>query len=87
MTSQVGRLGRPVDEVAAELGCGWHTVNKEVRRWGEALLEADSDRVGLVEAVGVDETLFWRRGRWRVPQWCTSVVDVGGRQPVRHSGG
>ena len=43
MTSQVGRLGRSVDEVAAELGCGWHTVNKEVARWGEALLEADGD--------------------------------------------
>ena len=51
-------MGRPVDEVAAELGCDWHTVNKEVRRWGAALLEADGDRIGTVEAVGVDETLF-----------------------------
>ena len=82
VTTQVGRLGRPVDEVAAELGCDWHTVNKEVGRWGAALLEADTSRVGQVEAVGVDETLFWRRGRWRVPQWCTSVVDVGGRQLI-----
>ena len=80
VTGQVGQLGRPVQEVAAELGCAWHTVNREVSRWGEALLEADTDRVGKVEAVGVDETLFWRRGRWRIPQWCTSVVDVGGRQ-------
>ena len=76
----MGQLGRPVAEVASELGCDWHTVNREVRRWGEALLEADTDRVGKVKAVGVDETLFWRRGRWRIPQWCTSVVDVGGRQ-------
>ena len=30
--------------------------------------------------VGVDETLFWRKGRWRMKQRCTSVVDVGGRQ-------
>ena len=80
VTVQVGQLGRPVAEVASELGCDWHTVNREVRRWGEALLEADTDRVGKVKAVGVDETLFWRRGRWRIPQWCTSVVDVGGRQ-------
>ena len=33
-TDQVGRLGRTVSEVAEELGCDWHTVNKEVTRWG-----------------------------------------------------
>jgi len=44
-----------VEEVAEELGCDWHTVADEVRRWGEALLEADGDRVGKVEAVGVDK--------------------------------
>ena len=82
VTVQVGRSGRPVQEVAEELGCDWHTVNDEVRRWGEALLEADADRVGAVEAVGVDETLFWRKGRWRTKQWCTSVVDVGGHQLI-----
>ena len=85
VTTQVGRRGRPPDEVAEELGCDWHTVNNEVRRWGEALLEADTNRVGKVEAVGVDETLLWRRGRFRAKQWCTSVVDVGGHQSVRHS--
>ena len=82
VTIQVGRLGPSVDEVAGELGCDWHTVNNEVGRWGEALLEADTDRVGTVQAVGVDETLFWRKGRWRTKQWCTSVVDVGGRQLI-----
>lgn len=55
VTIQVGRMGRPVDEVAAELGCDWHTVNKEVGRWGKALLEADTSRVGQVQAVGVDK--------------------------------
>ena len=55
-------------------------MNNEVGRWGKALLEADTSRVGAVQAVGVDETLFWRKGRWRTKQWCTSVVDVGGRQ-------
>ena len=38
VTIGVGRRGRSVDEVAAELGCDWHTVNNEVVRWGEALL-------------------------------------------------
>ncbi len=82
VTVQVGKLGRSVEEVAAELGCDWHTVNNEVGRWGEALLEADTDRVGHVEAVGVDETLFWRKGQWCTKVWCTSVVDVGGRQLI-----
>ncbi len=59
----------------------------EVRRWGEALLEADTSRVGKVEAVGVDETLLWRRGRFRAKQWCTSVVDVGNRQLIDIVGG
>ena len=79
-TEQVGRLGRTVSEVAEELGCDWHTVNKEVVRWGDALLGVDVSRFGQVEAVGVDETLFWKKGRWKTKQWCTSVVDVSGRQ-------
>ncbi|MCZ7535221.1 MAG: hypothetical protein M5T61_04260 [Acidimicrobiia bacterium] len=29
--------------------------------YGEALLEADIDRVGAVEGLGLDETLFFRR--------------------------
>ena len=32
-------------EIARELGCDWHTVNKEVTRWGNALLEADTTRI------------------------------------------
>ena len=55
VTIGVGRRGRSVDEVAAELGCDWHTVNNEVGRWGEALLGADTDRIGEVQAVGIDK--------------------------------
>ncbi|MCQ3804886.1 MAG: transposase family protein [bacterium] len=32
VTEQVGRLGRTVSEVAEELGCDWHTVNREIVR-------------------------------------------------------
>ena len=49
-TRQAGRA-RPVDEVAAELGCSWHRVNASVRRWGSALLEADTARISQVEAL------------------------------------
>ncbi len=48
-TQQVGR-GRTAAGVAEEIGCDWRTVAKEVNRWGEALLEADRDRAGIVEA-------------------------------------
>ena len=75
-TRQAGRA-RPVDEVAAELGCSWHPVNASVRRWGQALLDADTARISDVEALGLDETLMGRRGRFRAKSWSTSIVDVG----------
>jgi len=61
-TRQVGRLGRSANEVAEELGCDWHTVNDTVLAYGEALLAADADRVGAIDALGLDETLFFRKG-------------------------
>ena len=76
VTVQVGRHGRAVSDVARELGCDWHTVNDAVVAYGEALLAADVERVGTVGALGLDETLFVRRGRFRTQNWCTSVVDV-----------
>ena len=44
--------GRRIKDIAQELGCSWHTVNLSVRRWGEALLEADTTRIGRVQALG-----------------------------------
>jgi len=81
-TIQVGRSGRSINEVAGELDCDWHTVSDAVVAYGEALIEADTGRVGQVEGLGLDETLFFRKGRWRTQQWCTSVVDVGGHERV-----
>jgi len=70
-----------VSDVAAELGCDWHTGNDAVVAYGEALLAADTDRVGQVGALGLDETLFVRTGRFRTQSWCTSITDVSpGRQ-------
>ncbi len=59
--SQVGRFGRSVRDVAAELDCDWHVVNDAVQAYGSALLDAPG-RVGTVTALGLDETLFVRRG-------------------------
>ncbi len=75
LTRQIGKNGRSVQEIADELGCDWHTVNDALLRYGEALVD-DDDRFGLVEALGLDETLFVRDGQYRRPRFCTSLVDV-----------
>ena len=76
VTRQAGR-GRPFNEVASELGCSWHPVNASVQRWGEALLQADVERIGDTVALGLDEHLMWRRGKFRDKAWGTGIVDVG----------
>jgi transposase len=76
VTEQVGRNGRTVNEIAVELGCDWHTINDTVIAYGTPLVE-DPTRIGNVEALGLDETLFARIGRWRRQHWSTSIVDVG----------
>ncbi len=50
VTTQVGRWGRSVKEVAGELDCDWHTVNRAVIAYGGALVDDDPgrDRAGLV---------------------------------------
>jgi transposase len=75
VTEQVGRLKRSVNELAVELGCDWHTINDTVIAYGTPLVD-DPGRIGDVEALGLDETLFARLGRWRTQHWSTSVVDV-----------
>ncbi len=69
-------LGRAISEIAAELGTGWHTVMRAVHRWGRALLDADSSRIDGVTALGPDEILMFRRGRYRQKHWGTTVVDA-----------
>ena len=69
-------LGRPVSEIAAELGCGWHAAMRAVHRWGRALLDADTERLAGVTALGLDEILMFRRGRYRRQHWGTTIVDT-----------
>ena len=78
-TLQVGCHGRTVSEVAADLGCDWHTVNDAVIAYGRRLVD-DPARIGSVTALGLDEVLFARRGKWRTKQWSTSIVDVAAGQ-------
>lgn len=74
-TVQVGRHGRAVCDVAADLGCGWHAVMDAVEAIGEQLVD-HPDRIGSVTALGLDETLFARVGRFRRQLWSTQIVDV-----------
>ncbi len=76
----MGKLGRTVSEVASDLGCDWHTVRDAVVAYGTPLVE-DSERIGATKALGLDETLFVRRGPFRHRQFCTSIVDVGAESP------
>ncbi|RIK10751.1 MAG: ISL3 family transposase [Acidobacteria bacterium] len=77
VTYQVGKLGRSIQEVADELGADWHTVNDAVLAYGTALVDDDDGRIGEVAALGLDETLFVRKGKWRSKNWSTSIVGVG----------
>jgi transposase len=78
-TVQVGRHGRSVTEVAADLGCGWHAVMDAVELYGCPLVD-DPARIGTVTALGLDETLFARDGPFRTQLWSTQIVDVRGGQ-------
>src|SRR5271169_356265 len=75
-TTQVGRHARSVNEVAQELGCDWHTVNDTVIAYGEALLDADEERIGEVRALGLDEVLMVRIGPYHRQHFSTQIVDV-----------
>jgi transposase len=74
-TLQVGCHGRAVSEVAGDLGCDWHTVMDAVVLFGEPLID-DPNRIGKVTALGLDETLFVRTGKYRTQRWSTQIVDV-----------
>lgn len=76
VTEQVGLHARTVSEVASELDADWGTINAAVIIYGEALLDADSDRIGQVRALSLDETLFYRDGPWRIQNWSTQLVDA-----------
>lgn len=60
---------------ARDLDCDCHTINDTVLAYGQALLNADTKRIGQVMALGLDETLLCRQGRWRTQAWATSIVD------------
>jgi hypothetical protein len=50
-------------------------VNDSVYAYGAPLVD-DEHRLCDVVALGLDETLFYRKGPYHIQQWSTSIVDV-----------
>ena len=76
-----GSVGRHDIGSGRRIGRYEHTLNNEVVQWGDALwgdasLKANVSQFGEVEGVEVDESLFWKKGRWNTKHWCMLVVGV-----------
>lgn len=75
VTRQVGELARPVNTVAMENGLAWWTTMDAVRHYGQPLIDAP-DRVGLVRAMGLDETKWLSADREHSTRYVSSIVDL-----------
>jgi len=74
VTAQVGRAGWSAMSPASSERAVIRS-NDTVIADGSALIDADGDRIEPVDALGVDEVLSGRLGRWRTTVWSTSIVD------------
>ena len=63
--------GRGVCEPSATWGCDGHAVNDTILAYGQLLVD-DPERIGPVQANGMDQTLFNRVGEYRTQQWATT---------------
>jgi transposase len=79
IVKQIG-AGETVSHLAKELGCSWDAVNTAMRIYGAALLRADTKRLKDTTAIGLDEILFLREGRFKRKFWSTTVCDVANHQ-------
>jgi transposase len=79
IVKQIG-AGKTVSSLARELGCTWDAVNTAMRLYGAALLRADTKRLKDTTAIGLDEILFLREGRFKHKFWSTTVCDVVNHQ-------
>lgn len=79
---QVASRDRAVATVAAELGVGWQTVMREVRRRGVPLID-DAARLAAVTGVGVDETAFLKATGTHPTLFVTGIADLTPGRPAR----
>jgi transposase len=78
-TIQVGRLVRPVSQIAAEVGVSWNTIMTAVSDYGRPLID-DPARIATVNQLGVDETEFQSAGIGRRLSFVTAVSDIEARR-------
>jgi transposase len=81
VVKQIG-AGETITHLANELRCSWDTINAAMTIYGEALIEADTKRLKATTAIGLDETLFVRTGRYKEKSWSTTVCDVVNHQLI-----
>lgn len=81
VTRQVGELARPVDTVAKENGLAWGTTMDAVRYYGQPLVDAP-DRIGVVRAMGVDETKWLSADGEHSTRYVSSIVNLDRRTIV-----
>ena len=74
----VGEDGHAVAQVAREFGVGWATAMACVRRHGEPLVN-DPGRIGVTEALGIDEHKVLSATKDHRTLYATSFVDVTGQ--------
>ncbi len=78
-TIQVGRLVRPVSQIAAEVGVSWNTIMNAVTDYGRPLID-DPERLKTIAQLGVDETVFQSSGIGRRRSFVTAVSDLEQRR-------
>ena len=74
--------GQHISHLAHTLNTSWDSVNTAMRRYGEALISADTKRLKETTAIGLDETLFVREGPYKHKHWSTTVCDVLNNQLI-----
>lgn len=75
-----------LSEVADDLGCDWYTVMDAVSHHGKVLID-DPNRIRATTAVGLDEVLFCRDGKFEHRLWSTQIEAESGVPVVGSSVG
>jgi transposase len=78
-TIRVGRLVRPVLQIAAEVGVSWNTSMSAVTDYARPLID-DPARIAMVNQLGVDETVFQSAGLRGRRSFVTVVSDIEARR-------
>lgn len=70
--------GDTIARLAKTLHCDWHTVDHAISLYGNALLEADTERIRHTKAIGLDETAFLshRGNNYQGTHYVTTICDT-----------